>query len=393
MTRPSSELSDPALHLGLTEVAAMCTRLRRDPALRGHLAAIVAPASGLHPASVDRLLWHWADGFVADAFLARATQLREEGARGRGPVVIVAPSNLPVAAWTASLEALLLGLSVRLRPGSGDPGGPRALQQLLAEAAPSLGGRLRLVEAKRDDSAAWRAITADASAIVAFGGDPALDAITALAPAGLPVRRHGPKVSLGLLRGGPGSHAEAVVTGLLEDALLADGRGCLSLRALLVEGSQADAEAWAEALAQAATAIRQRWPAGALDPALLAQARLAAEADAVDAAIAGGVVVRAAGHAFSAIATPLERGLRLAQLGPGAGLLRLFALPPGTDLAELLHPLRHQLAALVTPEVASWQAEPTASPLFYARCPPGRMQAPRWHLHDGVEAGTALFGR
>lgn len=393
MTRPSSELSESALHLGLTEVAAMCARLRRDPALRGRLAAIVTPESGLHPASVDRLLWHWADGFAAEAFLARATQLREDGARGRGPVVIVAPSNLPVAAWTASLEALMLGLSVRLRPASGDLGGPRALQQLLAEAAPSLAGRLRLVEARRGDTAAWRTITADAGAIVAFGGDPALDAIAALAPAGLPVRRHGPKVSLGLLRGGPGPQPDAVVDGLLEDALLADGRGCLSLRALLIEGTQADAMAWAQALAQAAPAIRQRWPAGTLDPALLAQARLAAEADAVDAAIAGGVVVRAAGHAFSAIATPLDRGLRLAQLGPGAALLRLFAVPPGTDLAELLRPLQHQLAGLVTPEVTTWQAEPATSPLFYARCPPGRMQAPRWHLHDGVEAGTALFAR
>lgn len=391
MSTPPLDLPLTQDHPALVAAADVVARVRTDAPLRASLAETIGPASGLHPASVEALLLRWCDGFRADAFVARARTLADTRVRVRGPVVIVAPSNLPVAAWTASLEALTFGLDVRLRPGSGDPQGPPALEALLRQVAPALASRLRIVRTTRTDDAAWNALLGGAGAVVAFGADASLDALAARIPPSVPLRRHGSKVSLGALVGPPAVGADAIVQGLLDDALLADGRGCLSLRAIWVAGTVVDAEAWATRLAEQAGAAARRWPAGRLDLRLAAAARLAIESDRLDAALGGGRVF--AGDALVVSVRALAPGERLdaAAIGPGAGLLRVFAVAPERSPAEFLAPLAGHLAAVSWPGAEGFALGDPTGAGFYAHPAPGWMQSPRWDCHDGIPAGQGLF--
>ena len=281
----------------LAAIAAFAGAVAGDHERRNAVAVRLAHTSGIEQRSVARLLTLWPRGFDPDAWSRRIAELRGQNAVPRGPVALIAAGNMPVATWTATMELLALGVSLRIRPASGDPDAAPALVDWLAQVAPSLATRIDIVPCPRDDAAGWRRLVHGCSAIVVFGGDAATDAVAALARslgfAG-PVRSHGDKLSLGWLDLDVFDQLDdraraAWLDDVLEAALLADGRGCLSLRALLVPGPSERAGEIARMLAARADAIAATFPAGELALDRVAARSHALEDDRLDAAMSGGL--------------------------------------------------------------------------------------------------------
>lgn len=403
MSADPADPSDPPEHL-LPQIAGFADAVIRDTATRAKVAARLARTSGIEQRSVERLLALWPTGFDAAAWALRLAALRRDRGLPSGTVALIAAGNMPVATWTAAIELLALGLAVRIRPASGDPDAPAALVDWLAALAPTLAQRVTIAPCRRDDLDGWRRLLHGCSAVVVFGSDAATDAVAGLARSlGCqgPVRRHGEKLSLGWLD--PDGFARAIPTqrdawldDVLEAALLADGRGCLSLRALLVPGPPAQARVIAQALALRADAMATRFPAGALAMDLVAARALALEDDRLEAAMAGGVIAEqgpdaATPWAITAVGTA-RRSLGARDLGPGGRLLRVIAVDPRVPLDLLVAPLAGHLAALATVAVEGETLGLAAAEAgFWRVCAPAALQAPPWHRHDGVEAGAGLL--
>ncbi len=101
-----------------------------------------------------------------------------------------------------------------------------------------------------------------ADALLAFGSDAALAALEAAlpetAPAGLRTSLHGHRASFAVVSGDP-----AVADALAWDAVLHDGRGCMSPHGVFCLG---DAGALADALAKALERLHPEVPPGPLEP-------------------------------------------------------------------------------------------------------------------------------
>ena len=407
-----------SLEPNLRSIAAFASAVDRDAARRRAVAAQLATTSGIEIASVARLLELWPRGLQLQAWADRLGVLRQLDRTPKGTVALIAAGNMPVATWTAAIELLAFGAGVRIRPASGDPDAAPALRAWLADVEPDLARQIAILPCRRDDLAGWRRLLEGCSAVVVFGSDAATAAVAELARSlgcGGPVRRHGDKLSLGWLE--PAAFAalplalqEAWLDDALEAAWLADGRGCLSLRALLVPGPQAAAQDVARRLAARAAAVATRLPPGRLALDLVAARAHALEDDRLDAAMAGGFVASDDGAmrwAVSAVG-PARSVVAARDLGPGARLLRVLAVDPATPLERLLAPLVGHLAALAvvaqdgsTADVAVALArDPLAAPAattdaairagFWRVCAPSALQAPPWHRHDGVPAGDGL---
>lgn len=377
----------------MTERAAIArlaeAALDRDHPVRAALLAGLAASSGLHPASLGRLTDLWAHAWRSpgvERLWSRGLGSLGGGWAPLGTVAVVAPGNLPVATWQAVLEPLLCGDRVRVRPGSGDPLAPGNLRSALAILAPDLAARIDIHPFDRTDAAAWAAFLAGTQALSVQGSDEAVASVLQLAgQAGFcgRVRGQGHLQSLAVIAADVADDLTAlagVAAGLAEDALLADGRGCMSLRAVWLLGASRPRFARVHAtLAQAMATAAQRLPPGRLDPRWQAAQALAGDDLAFAAAADPNAALVTAGPDWW-LATLLDDRLLPVtpeRLGPGARALVVRGATDAEDLAAQLAPWAHRLStvALAGKAGAPWPAAlDRLAP--HRRCPPGQMQAP-----------------
>lgn len=398
-------------------LAAVAQTLTADAAVRAQAASALAPGTGIAVSSLASLIADWPRGLDRRALSSAIEMLRSSGRALPRRVALVAPGNLPMASWTAMAEILALGAEVRVRPGSGDLDGPAVFRGWLRAAAPALAARVTICPGARGDRAAWARLVDGCDAAVVFGGDAAVEAVKdLLRHLGFqgPVRGHGHKVSIGLVDGpaaedgAAGGVSDADLRALWRAALLADGRGCLSLRALLVRGSAQQAAAVVARLAALAPEVARVLPAGSLAPDLLAARRVAIEEARLAVALGPGLLCEpdaatdpdagAADWAVGCHGSPRQH-LLADDLGPGARWLPVIPVAGEVPLMLLLAPLRGHLAALALPraalagDVETLQGAVSAS--FWAGgfdriCHADDLQAPPWHHHDGVPLGDGL---
>ena len=381
----------------LEAVDQMCAQARTGGLSRGVLEADLASSSGLHPSSLDRLVSLWLERSQR-ADLARIVEVGRAGAVGT--VGVVAPGNLCVATWQAMIEALLCGNQLIVRPGSGDPLAANNLKRALSLVDGDVAACIEVTSFPRGDSRAWRDLLSRCDALVAYGSDEAVAAIEALAAesrVSMKVRRHGHRVSLAWLPGDLVDDARAMAgwaQGLAHDVLVADGRGCMSLRALLTDVSPTSARGrrLMRHLAQGMAVMAARYRSGSISPPHRASRRLFWEEATFGAAntpsqvavcrdvdMDWGIVMRSA-------TSPIE----LSMLGPGARYLAVCSLADPVDLRHALAPLQGHLSTLARPQRCAEDIDEQALAAGFARlCTPGRMQAPAIDQgFDGYRLGS-----
>lgn len=374
------------------ELDAICQLAARtadssDP-LYADLTAGIAATSGLHPTSLTQLVAMWADGWQRadlERALRRGLGPEIEGRRPVGRVAIVAPGNLCVATWQAIAEAILVGNHVSVRPGSGDPDAAANFQKALARVDEALAQRLTVREFDRGDRVAWARWLAETDALVVYGGDPAIAAVLRLAgETGYTgrVRLHGHFQSMGVLGvdvlANP-SALQAAVEGWAMDTLLADGRGCMSLRALWLVGELDDAgrALLREALAAAFARVAALLPAGRVDPGWQARNQLHIENHAFQSAVGTDRWLER-GHDWAILGThgPMPTGA--AALGPGARSLAIHEARDADDLLRQLTPWQRRLSTVSTALGTGRESVLAAIDKLgvHRMCQPGAMQAP-----------------
>ncbi|APR83798.1 putative acyl-CoA reductase [Minicystis rosea] len=161
-----------------------------------------------------------------------------------------------------------------------------------------------------------------------YGSDETVAAISASVARGVVVRGHG--TGLGLAVVGAGIGVDVAAPAIARDVVPFDQRGCLSPRAVLVEGGVARASAFAEALAQQLATLGARVPRGPLDEATAADVtRYRATIEAI------GVVHRGADHVVGLDPEP-----------------RALILPPTARVVHVVPVEAAEVAALLTPWAA-----------------------------------------
>jgi|GEM_PF-2072737 len=394
----------PFATFALETIAQLCEALRHPRApLRRLLLDGLDVSTGIEAASLERLTDLFAEAWsptalrraiaraIGDSNALRGPVLRLGSphrflARPAGRVAVIAPGNLPVATWQAMLEPLGAGCELRVKPGSGDPDTPERLRRALGELSPETARRIEVCPFPSDDLDALTRFLADVDVVAVHGSDDAVRAVRATCARACPDASfvaHGHGLSLGWL----GREIWQDVSGLqlaarafAHDALLADGRGCMSLRAVLVEGlSRADEAAkLSAAFGEALESCAAELPPGRIDTALLASHRAALEAVRF---VPAARVSSGPNLEWSLAVLPAATGLALdtTDVGPGARHLRVLPVFGPPHLIDALRPLAPHLSTLGVAEAASAQdALRSAAALagFRRLCPAGRMQAP-----------------
>lgn len=387
---------NPTHDATLLALRELVVRARAPGPVRAALLDGIAEDSGLHPSSLERLVDLWLQTCTPGALGA----IVAAGQRGQpaGTVGIVAPGNLCVAAWQPMCEALLCGNRVVVRPGSGDRRAPGNLADALRLIAPAVAARIAIAAFERGDRDGWRSLLARVDALSVHGSDAAVHALQARAAelgfAG-PLRTHGHKFSMAWL---PRTAARrprslaALAGRIAHDALLADGRGCMSARAVLIEGSW-DESSWQQIVAAFERALRRaaaRFAPGRLSPELWASRRLWIEQARFDAACDPGEVSVREDQAgvWALVARRACDRIDASSVGPGARALTLLPLARGSALPQALAAVRPHLAALSRPLATGAGLDAHALAAGFDRCcAAGRLQAPPM---DQPPDGTAL---
>ena len=357
----------------------------RQPAsgTRDQLLAGLAHDSGLHPTSLDRLVSDFASGY-RELYLKNA--LSRAVAVGRwqpvGTVAVVAPGNLPVAAWQAAIEPLLAGNRVKVRASKGHTQALLNLQGALIAIDPQVGELLTVLDFDRDDAKGWRALVNSAQCLAIHGSDAAVTAVlgrAAVAGWSGRLRAQGEMRSLAVVdaetwqRQGP-----RLLRQLADDALLADGRGCMSLRTVVTVGfGPLQVRDFHSQLQRALLRAAQRWPAGPAGSETALRRQWSGQTLEMQQLLSNGaLLVDARADGWLACSTD-PRWLGDSWPGPGGRDLVLWTATDWSDLTHHLAPWRGRLSTLAVAADPK-QALILQDELVISRlCRPGQMQAPR----------------
>ena len=147
----------------------------------------------------------------------------------------VAAGNLDgLPAYTA-LEGLLTGNINLVKLPSGDSGLSLALAKLLTDTEPRLAPYLYVFPIPSSDRASLGTLARLANGIVTWGGDEAITALRALAPAGCRLIEWGHRLSFAYLSG---EASEADLTALARHILATNGLLCSSCQGIYVDTDQ-----------------------------------------------------------------------------------------------------------------------------------------------------------
>ena len=152
-----------------------------------------------------------------------------------GVLLHVAAGNLDgLPAYTA-LEGLLTGNINLVKLPSGDSGLSLALAKLLTDTEPQLAPYLYVFPIPSSDRASLGTLARLANGIVTWGGDEAITALRALAPAGCRLIEWGHRLSFAYLSG---EASEADLTALARHILATNGLLCSSCQGIYVDTDQ-----------------------------------------------------------------------------------------------------------------------------------------------------------
>jgi hypothetical protein len=219
---------------------------------RAARAGLVA-TSGLSPEGVELALTKHLETDPAPAELDAL--VAGNGAAPRCHVVLAA--NVCTAALRAVAVAVATAPVVLVRPSRRDP----TLAVLLVEV---LAADRDFVAASGSIARVEEATAQPGDELHVYGADETVRALASAAPSGVVVRGHG--TGLGVAVVGARSSIEEAAAAIASDVVPFDQRGCLSPRAVLVEGDAARAELVASALHEALDDLSKRVPRGPLDP-------------------------------------------------------------------------------------------------------------------------------
>ncbi len=337
--------------------------------------------TGLHPLSVQAMTAAFAQGW-SPAAVQRLDQLWQPFETiPMQRVAVVAPTNVPAALWQAVLGPLLAGAEVRLRPGSEDLHTAQQLIESLALFSPDLAARVELHAFAQADQAHWSALVEDCDVLAVHGSDQAVAAVFALAAArGFAGRMvgHGTLQSCAVVSAQYATDQALfahIAPLLLGDALMADGRGCMSLRAIHVIGSLSP-PAWqglVDQLAHALAKVVKQLPAGTMAHAIQAQARLAVEEIEFAAALQGrAATVHSVGDAR--LLAQQDGPVRCSELGPAARVLAVYGYPSENEWLQAVAPWRNRLGVVAV--AGSFAPDLFDRAGVHRLCAPGQMQAP-----------------
>lgn len=371
-------------------ITALCAEARRPgSATSDTLTQGLAASSGLHPHVIAAMIAQFGRGWhgAAIARALRAARLRGEPAPA-GRVAVVAPANVPAAAWQAMLEPLLAGNRVRVRPSAREPLAVHNLLAALRAIDAAVADRVELAPSSHADRAAWQRFLSDAQVLTLQGDDTAVAAVRRLVGElgfGGQLRLHGEARSVAVIDAiAWRAHGQRTARALARDALQVDGRGCMSLRSVLFVGLapgelHAAHRLVADALGRAARAL----PPGTVPPSI--SARVAWLAETLDAEVGAvpGLLLARRQDGWLATA-PAAADLGEAWPGPGARCLTAVNVADIPAAAALLARLGAPLSTLAWAGAPDQRQRLTQLLGPVRICAPGQMQAPRPDdLHDG----------
>ncbi len=201
-------------------------------------------ATGLSPEGVELALSECLETRVTeaeiDAFCAGVEPARAAH--------VSLSANVFVAAHRAIALALAASERVKVRPSRREP----SFARLLAQAAPGL---FDLVETLSPESG---------EVVFAYGTDETLAAVSASLPPGVVFHAHGSGIGVAVVDASHADHASA--RALAADVVPFDQRGCLSPRAVVFSGTDAEARDYAALVAEELALVSERIPLGALAP-------------------------------------------------------------------------------------------------------------------------------
>jgi len=229
----------------------------------------LAQATGLSPAGLDRGLRTIGAGMAGEpaaAALRGAPKQYEDGFS-----LVILPASPPGLMLQSLLPALAARAPVLFKASSAEPSFAPAFLAALGKRLPTLRDAYAAATWTGGNEAIETPLRTAARLVVAYGGEATIDALQSAATRRLIA--FGPKLSLGWV--GAEADLDRAARGMAIDIALFDQRGCLSVEAVLVE--QTAAEPFADALANALSALANELPPGRSSAAERAGVRLARE--------------------------------------------------------------------------------------------------------------------
>ena len=331
-------------------IAEACSALRRPDAEQ---VALLSRSSGLSEPMVRWALDTTFAAFSEEALLALARTAGQARARG---VAVVLAGNVLTAAARPMLLPLLAGVPVVAKASSRDDALPHAIAAAVSQAHPDIGMACAAATFGHGDAPRLGALLSGGDCVQVLGSDEAVAAVREQLRADQTLIGRGHGLGLGLVaRGALELSADAFAL----DIAAYDQRGCLSPHAILVEGSDAQAEQLADALYEALARRERDMPRGALP----------VEAAAEQLQWRGVAAARGSLRASEAFAVSCEHGAGL-RPSPGYRNVSVYSLASVASLAERVAPLSRYLKALGV----AGQADPEEIAPY--TCPASRMQAP-----------------
>lgn len=214
-----------------------------------------------HSACLSEPMVRWAlastfEAFTEDALLALMRDAQRERAAS---VAAVLAGNVLTACARPMLLPLLAGVPVVAKASLRDDVLPHAIARALSAAHPILGSACAVVSFSHSDVARMGALLAPAACVQVLGSDEAVASVRARLRQEQVLLGRGHGLGLGLVRSAaPPSAARDVAL----DVAAYDQRGCLSPHAIVVEGDDAAAEAFAARLFEALCALEHQLPRG-----------------------------------------------------------------------------------------------------------------------------------
>ncbi len=183
---------------------------------------------------------------------------REAGTRHGPPLILhILPGNLPGLAAIPAALSLAIGSAALIKPGRGDRVFPALFHASLAAHDRSLADALAVHYWPGDDHTAGALALDTADLVVAAGDDETIAALAARTRGRF--IGHGHRISFALVTAAAARERTSAAA-LAFDTALWDQRGCLSPQLCFVEGTRAQAEAFATELAAELARLAESLP-------------------------------------------------------------------------------------------------------------------------------------
>lgn len=332
-------------------IAEACRALRAPDA---ELLAQLSRSSGL-----SEPMTRWALDTTFAAFSEEALHALADGAQptARGVAAVLA-GNVLTAAARPMLLPLLAGVPVVAKASSRDDVLPHAIARALSGAHPLVGMACAAATFSHDDGARLGALLEGADCVQVLGSDEAVAAVRERMRAEQTLLGRGHGLGLGaVLRD---AVLDEAASAFARDVAAYDQRGCLSPHAILIEGDDMRAEAFAERLQAALLELERSLPRGVVP----------ADAAAEQLQWRGVAAARGVLHASQACAVSCEHGATL-RPSPGYRNVSVYTLASAAEVRPRLGSLARFAKALGV----AGDARELAAVAPYV-CAAGAMQTP-----------------